>query len=115
MSERINKINAEWQKLLAEILAEMTPKDFPLVSVTYVDAAKDLRNATVGLSFLEKENEEAHLKYFMNQANKIRKELGSRSVAKYTPQLRFKLDSTMDFVEKIEEVFDKLKDKEEDG
>ena len=115
MSERINKINAEWQKLLAEILAEMTPKDFPMASITYVDASKDLRNATVSISFLEKENEEAHLKYFVNQASKIRRELGNRSVAKYTPQLHFRLDSTTDFVKTIEEVFDKLKNKEENS
>jgi len=115
MSDRINKINAEWQKLLAEILTEITPKDFPMVSITYVDAAKDLRNATVGLSFLEKENAEAYAKYFVNHASQIRRELGNRSTAKYTPQLHFKLDTTTDFVNKIEEVFHKLKNKDEDS
>ena len=98
-SNRIGRINEEIQRELAEQLRRLKDprvSQVGMVSVTRVDTTGDLRYAKVYISVLDKENGERVLKGLRSASGWLRRELGSALRLRYTPELVFQLDDSID-------------------
>ena len=89
-SNRINRINDEIQRELASQLRNLKdPRVSGMVSVTRVDTTNDLRYAKVYVSALNKDQEKDVLKGLKSASGFLRRELGRALQLRYTPELQF--------------------------
>jgi len=81
------------------------------LTVTDVEVSRDLRHASVFVSVLGKEKEGSTALGILNKASGfVRSELGSRVELKHTPELRFKIDRSVDRSMRISAVLKKILD-----
>lgn len=89
-SNRINRINDEIQRELAAQLRNLKdPRVSGMVSITRVDTTNDLRYARVYVSVLNKDQEKDVLKGLKSASGFLRRELGRVLQLRYTPELQF--------------------------
>ncbi len=103
---RINRINEEFRKELADIIRNMKDPRIPLMtSVVTVNVTPDLRYAKIYISVLgsEKEQKDA-ITALKNSAGFVRRELGSRMKMRYTPEPVFELDHSIEHGARITEL-----------
>ena len=110
-STRQLKVAKELQKDLAEIIRSKGMAMFggAMASVTEVRISPDLSVAKVYVSIFPSSKAEAAMQIIEDNARAIRGDLG-RLVAKQfriVPELVFHLDSTLDYVEHIDELLKK--------
>ena len=95
---RIDLINEEIQRELASLLR--TVKDprlqSGLVTITHVDTTSDLRYAKIYISALNKEGEKDMMKGLKSASGYLRRELGSALRLRYTPELQFIADDSIE-------------------
>ena len=98
-SNRINRINEEIQKAMAELLR--TVKDprvsGTMISITRVETTPDLRFAKICVSFLEEDKAKEALKGLNSAAGYLRRELGAALNLRHTPQLQWALDDSITY------------------
>lgn len=96
-SNRIGRINEEIQRELSALLR--TVKDprlqSGLVTITHVDTTSDLRYAKIYISALNKENEKEMMKGLKSASGYLRRELGAALRLRYTPELQFIADDSI--------------------
>ena len=96
-SNRIGRINEEMQRELAALIRGLKdPRVQGMISVTGVETTPDLRYAKAYISVLDKENGERVLKGLRSASGWLRRELGSALKLRYTPELVFQLDDSID-------------------
>ena len=96
-SNRIGRINEEIQRELSALIpAVKDPRVSGMISVTAVETTTDLRYAKAYISVLDKENGERVLKGLRSASGWLRRELGSALKLRYTPELVFQLDDSID-------------------
>ena len=79
------------------------------VTITGVRVTADLRSARVGVSvFGQDEQIEETMQILKEETWRIRKDMAARVKLKYTPELVFELDVSLDDAEKLEEIFDEI-------
>ncbi len=81
---------------------------FGFVTVTSVKISPDLKIAKIYLSVFEKEKREFVIEKIRSHSGYIRSELASRIRIKFIPELKFFIDDTLDYVEKIEGLIKKI-------
>lgn len=109
-SNRIDKINRLLEKELAEILRQETAKTHGLlVSVSAVRTAPDLSFAKVFVSVFPSENGKSVVENLNKQVSGIRGALGNkvRYQLRIIPELRFDIDDSLDYLERIDELLKK--------
>jgi ribosome-binding factor A len=108
--KRAERVAPLVKEILAELLARRV-KDPRLAAVvlTRVDMGDDLRLARVGFRIVEggcgREAVEAALEAARGF---LRKELGDQLKMKFTPELRFRFDESVDHVENVERILKAL-------
>ena len=107
---RSRRVNAIIQEVLAEEIERLTDPRLGLVTVTGVDAAPDMRHATVFVSTIEVDRIDDSLKGLAAAAPRLRAALGREIRTKYTPELEFKADTGVIEGERIEAILRKLGD-----
>lgn len=98
-SNRIGRINEEIQReLAAKIRSLKDPRvsGTGMVSVTRVNTTPDLRYAQVYISVLDKTQEKDVLRGFKSAAGFLRRELGASLRLRYTPELQFVADDSIE-------------------
>lgn len=97
-SNRINRINEEIQKELSSLLRTLKDPRVQggMVTVTHVDTTSDLRYAKVFVSVLDKTQEKDVIKGLKNAAGWLRRELGAAVKLRYTPELQFVADDSIE-------------------
>ena len=96
-SNRIGRNNEEIQRELSALIpAVKDPRVSGMISVTAVETTPDLRYAKAYISVLDKENGERVLKGLRSASGWLRRELGSALKLRYTPELVFQLDDSID-------------------
>ena len=96
-SNRIGRINEEIQRELSALIpAVKDPRVSGMISVTAVETTPDLRYAKAYISVLDKETGERVLKGLRSASGWLRRELGSALKLRYTPELVFQLDDSID-------------------
>ncbi len=106
---RTSRLNGEYQKEISEIIRlnkdRMGLKG--LISITEADVAPDLKTAIVYVSIFGKGDEEskATFKTLQEQAGFIRHELSKVMRMRTVPALTFRLDGSMVYGAKMDELF----------
>lgn len=115
---RTERLAGEFQK---EIYAAITgrlrfefPELSPIISVTAVDVAPDLKSAKVFISIFDTDETRKNNSYEIISQNSglIRHELSKVMQIRTVPELRFKKDGSMEYGEKIDKILSNL-DKDE--
>ncbi|MDR1093389.1 MAG: 30S ribosome-binding factor RbfA [Clostridiales bacterium] len=114
---RIQRVNAEFQRQLTEILREVKdPRLTDMVSVTAVSVDADLRTGKVFLSVYSatREKKMENLEAVRSGAGFIRRELARRVPhIRQIPVLQYVLDESLDYGERIDKLLSDIKNKEE--
>lgn len=97
-SNRINRINEEIQKELSSLFRTLKDPRVQggMVTVTHVDTTSDLRYAKVFVSVLDKSQEKDVLRGLKSAAGYLRRELGAALRLRYTPELQFIADDSIE-------------------
>ena len=96
-SNRIGRINEEIQRELASLIPNVKdPRVSGLISVTAVDTTPDLRYAKIYISVLDKSDCAQVLKGLKSASGYLRRELGHALQLRYTPELTFVRDESID-------------------
>ena len=116
-SNRINRINEEIQKALAELIRELKDPRVQntMISITRVETTPDLRYAKVYTSFLEENKAEDALKGLKSAGGFLRRELGRTLQLRYTPELVWALDDSITYGAKMLKLINSLEVKRDDG
>lgn len=97
-SNRINRINEEIQKELSSLFRTLKDPRVQggMVTITHVDTTSDLRYAKVFVSVLDKTQEKDVVKGLKSAAGYLRRELGAAIKLRYTPELQFIADDSIE-------------------
>ncbi|HED06424.1 MAG TPA: 30S ribosome-binding factor RbfA [Ignavibacteria bacterium] len=116
MSHRIDKVEHLIKEEISLIfLYKLNDPSFSFVTITSVKLSADLKIAKVYFSVLEKNDREKVMKKISSISGFIRSELASRIRIRFVPELKFFLDDTLDYVEKIEGLIKKMHEDDNKG
>ena len=115
-SNRINRINEEIQKSLAENLRNVKDPRVSgtMISVTKVETTPDLRYAKVYVSFLEENKATEAMKGLKSAGGWLRREVGNNLKLRYTPELVWALDDSITYGAKLLSLINSLEVKSDD-
>ena len=95
-SNRIGRINEEIQRELSTLIRSVKdPRVTGMISITAVDTTPDLKYAKIYVSMLDKSDCTQVLKGLKSAAGWLRRELGLALNLRYTPELVFELDHSI--------------------
>ena len=114
MSIRTEKVAEEIKhKLNTAMSRDLQELNLGLVTISKVIVSPDLKIAKVYLSFLSnREPIETCLKKISDRKGHIRFLLGKQITFRYTPDLLFFHDDTIEYADKIEKLLKEIKDKD---
>lgn len=96
-TNRINRINEDIQRELASLIRTVKdPRVHGLVSITRVDTTTDLRYCRVFVSVLDQSDVKEVVKGLKSAAGYLRRELGHVLTLRYTPELQFVADDSIE-------------------
>ena len=96
-SNRIGRINEEIQRELSNLIRSVKdPRVTGMISVTAVDTTPDLKFAKIYISVLDKSDCTQVLKGLKSASGWLRRELGHSLNLRYTPELTFVRDDSID-------------------
>ena len=110
---RTSRLNGEYQKEISEILRRVkdrTPDLKGLISVTEVDVAPDLKTAYVYVSIYGANEADTKRSFeaLQESAGFIRHELSQVMRMRTVPALTFRMDGSMSYGAKMDELFKKI-------
>lgn len=109
MAYRIDKVEHLIKEEISLIfLHKLQYLNLGFVTITNVRVSPDLKLAKIYLSVFEKEKREMVLDRVTDKKGYIRTELAHRIRIKFIPDLKFYIDDTLDYVEKIEGLIKKI-------
>ena len=115
-SNRIGRINEEIQRELAALLRTVKdPRVHGLVSITHVDTTPDLRYAKVFVSVLNQQYGKEVIRGLKSAGGYLRRELGRALSLRYTPELLFQEDDSIDKGTHILKLLNDIERKETGG
>lgn len=111
-SIKISRINEDIQRVLSVLLRNVKdPRvNQGLISITAVDTTNDLRYSKIFLSVLGLRSEKELMKGLKSAAGFLRHELGSVLQIRYTPELIFQLDKSIEHGAIISKILNTLED-----
>ncbi|MBQ2297656.1 MAG: 30S ribosome-binding factor RbfA [Ruminiclostridium sp.] len=96
-SNRIGRINEEIQRELASLLRTVKdPRVHGLVTITRVETTPDLRFSKIYVSVLDKSDVKEVVKGLKSAGGYLRREVGRALSLRYTPELVFQADDSID-------------------
>lgn len=106
---RIDKINEEVRRELANIIRELKDTRIPMMtSVVAVNVTNDLRYAKAYISVMgDEETQKKAMEGLKSAAGFVRREIGKRIDLRYTPEFIFELDHSIEHGAHIEELLKK--------
>ena len=115
-SNRIGRINEEIQRELSSLIPTVKdPRVTGMISVTAVETTPDLKYAKIHISVLDKSNEAQVLKGLKSASGYLRRELGRALSLRYTPELLFQEDDSIDKGTHILKLLNDIERKETGG
>ena len=112
-TNRMQKVDEEFKRELSKIIDQdlKNPNITGLISVTKVKTSSDLKNARVYISILGSKSKKNTMEGLKNASGFIRTELAKRVNLRYTPELIFELDETLEYGAKIDSIIKELNNK----
>ena len=109
MSYRIDKVEHLIKEEISLIfLHKLSNLNLGFITITNVRVSPDLKTAKIYLSVFEREKRQLVLDKIEDKKGYIRSELAHRIRIKFIPELKFFIDDTLDYVEKIEGLIKKI-------
>ena len=113
-TERTRRVGELLRRELADIfLKEMDGQQFRLVSITGVSLSRDLRNATIFITSLAKDDASEEVDTLNDMKGFLRKELSRRVHLKRLPALQFKLDDSISRGMKLSSLIESVNPKDD--
>lgn len=110
-SQRSLKVGEELRHALAAAMRDMGFLDPDLIdaniTVTEVSIGADLKNATAYIMTLGGKNLQKVLKALNKHAKHFRHEIAQKSHLKYTPMIKFDIDTSFDYAQRINDLLKK--------
>ena len=109
-TNRMDRVNEEYKRELSKIIDQdlKNPNITGLISVTKVKTSSDLKTARVYISVINSKSKKNTLEGLKNATGFIRSELAKRVNLRYTPELIFELDETMEYGAKIDKILKEI-------
>jgi len=116
-SNKIQRINEDIQRVLAVRLRDIKDPRIKqgMISITAVDTTSDMRYAKVFLSVFGLQSEKEFAKGLKSASGYLRREIGQALSLRYTPELQFELDKSIEHGAKINTLLSGLEIPEEDS
>ena len=115
-STRMGRINDDIQFALSSLLRQVKDPRVQqgMISVTRVETTGDLRYAKVWLSVLGELDEREFKRGLKSCAPWLRREHGSSLSLRYTPELVFELDHSIEYGAKISRMIEEIEEKHDE-
>ncbi len=114
-TNRINRINEDIQRELADLLRTVKdPRVQGLISITRVDTTTDLRYCRVYVSALDQSDIKEVVKGLKSAAGYLRRELGRALTLRYTPELQFMADDSIERGVRMVSMIDRILEEDEE-
>ena len=112
-TNKLNRVNEDIKYVLSKLLPQVKDprvrQGDKMLTITRVDTTGDLRYCKVGVSVLGELNEKDFQKGIKSASPWLRRELGSALNLRYTPELLFELDKSIEHGAYISGLIDQLK------
>jgi len=107
---KIQRINEDVQRVMSSLLRNIKDPRINqgMISVTGVDMTGDMRQAKIFLSVFGLESEKEFRKGLKSASGYLRYELGQALELRYTPELIFELDKSIEHGARINEILSNL-------
>lgn len=114
-SNRMERVNTEIKREISNIINYdlKNPNITGIISVTKVKTSPDLKSARVYISMLNCKSKKNTLDGIKNATGYIRSEIAKRINLRYTPELNFEVDDTMEYGARIENILKQINNKGE--
>lgn len=114
-TNRINRINEDIRRELADLLRTVKdPRVQGLISITRVDTTTDLRYCRVYVSALDQSDIKEVVKGLKSAAGYLRRELGRALTLRYTPELQFMADDSIERGVRMVSMIDRILEEDEE-
>lgn len=90
------------------IMNRIKHKTLGFITVTGAKVSDDLRHATVYLSVLDEKDRDSTVRKLNSSSSFIRGELGRRLKMKYVPKIAFRIDESIEYGRKIDNILDNI-------
>ena len=109
-ANRMNRVDEEFKKEISMIIDQdlKNPNITGIISVTKVKVSKDLRVAKIYVSLLNCKSKKNTLEGLKNSSGFIRSELAKRINLRYTPELSFEIDESLEYGARIESILKEI-------
>ena len=117
-SNKLARTNDDIQFVISKLLREVKDPRVQqgMISVTRVETTGDLRYSKVWLSVLGMRDEKEFRRGLRSASGYLRRELGNHMKLRYTPELIFEIDHSIEYGAQINEVINSLEiDHDGDG
>lgn len=110
-SNRIGRINDEIRRELSELLRSVKDPRVreAMLTITHVDTTTDLRYARVYITALDRTGDKGLMQGLKSASGFLRRELGHRMNLRYTPELQFIADDSIEHGAHILDVLSHVK------
>lgn len=110
---RLKRLNHTYSEEISKILHdEMKDPDLNFVTITACDTTNDLSFAKVYYTVLDDSKKDVVAAALKKASPSIRSILSSRVNIRNTPELRFVYDNSIEYGRRIDEVIEKIKEKD---
>lgn len=115
-SNKLARTNDDIQLVVSKLLREIKdPRvNQGMISVTRVDTTGDLRYSKIWLSVMGLRDEKEFKKGLKSAAGWLRRELGNSLKLRYTPELTFEIDHSIEYGAHINELISELDIKDDE-
>lgn len=114
-TNRINRINEDIQRELASLIRTVKdPRVHGLISITRVDTTTDLRYCRVYVSVMDHSDVKEVVKGLKSAAGYLRRELGRVLTLRYTPELQFIEDDSIERGVRMVSMIDRVLEEDEE-
>ena len=109
-SNKLARTNDDIQFVISQLLRGVKDPRVQqgMISVTRVETTGDLRYSKIWLSVLGMKDEKEFRRGLRSAAGYLRRELGSKMKLRYTPELIFEIDHSIEYGAHINEVINSL-------
>lgn len=116
-SNRLARTNDDIQRVVSSLLRNVKDPRVQqgMISVTRVETTGDLRYSKIWLSVMGMKDEKEFRKGLKSASGWLRRELGSALNLRYTPELVFEIDHSIEYGAHISQVISSLDIKQDEG
>ena len=116
-SNKLARTNDDIQRVVSSLLRNVKDPRVQqgMISVTRVETTGDLRYSKIWLSVMGMRDEKEFKKGLKSASGWLRRELGSAMNLRYTPELVFEIDHSIEYGAHISQVISSLDIKQDEG